>query len=389
MGTTTIAAYLVNFETGVEIGRISNQNLQSSFGADIISRIKSASEGLLETIHKVVIDQVNKIIQEFSIKYKIPEIKKVVFAANTTMLHLLAKVDPTSIGIAPYLAQFLERKVYFGGELGIEAKEVVLLPSISSFVGSDIVSGILACDIILQDANILFCDLGTNGEIILKTKQGIYGTSTAAGPAFEGAKIECGMAGISGAVSKITYENEKISAHTINNQAISGLCGSGLVDLISLLVNEGVIDETGAFDLETGSALKRYIKDDKFFLSNTVYLSQKDIREFQLAKSAVASGIQILIDEADIEVEDIDIVYLAGGFGFHINKENATRLGLLPLSLQDRIISVGNSSGLGAKMALVNRKYLDECDLISRKVKVIELASNHKFTNYFIENIMF
>ena len=152
-------------------------------------------------------------------------------------------------------------------------------------------------------------------EKYFKTKQGIYGTSTAAGPAFEGAKIECGMAGISGAVSKITYENEKIRAHTINNQTISGICGSGLVDLISLLVNEGVIDETGAFDLETGSALKRYIKDDKFFIKYSLFKS-KGYKRVSISKSAVASGIQILIDEADIEVEDIDIVYLAGGLAF-------------------------------------------------------------------------
>lgn len=388
LGTTTVAAYLLDLRSGREIDRTSGQNRQISFGADVITRIKKASEGALTNLQKTIVLQINEMIAGFRKKNNFPGIKKMVIAGNTTMLHILAKADPSPLGVAPYRARFLDRKIFKGEVLGLDAEEVVLLPAVSAFIGGDIVSGLLACDVYRRDENILFCDFGTNGEIILKTKAGIFGTSTAAGPAFEGARIDCGMAGITGAAAKIEAEAGELKIHTIGDGELKGICGSGLVDLIYLLLKEGVIDETGAFVPESSSPLAGRLWGDKFHLSEDVYLSQRDIREFQLAKSAIASGIRILIDESGLGADEIDIACLAGGFGFYINKENAIGLGLLPESLKEKTLSVGNSSGLGAKMALTNPAHLEECDLLARSVQVVELANNQKFSEHFMDNML-
>lgn len=389
LGTTTLAAYLINLETGKVLDSKSILNAQASYGADVITRIKKCSEGNLENLFSIIRLQFNEIINTFKETHQIVEIETMIVAANTTMLHILAGVDPTPLGAAPFTPVFLERLTISGVGINIDAKEVILLPSISAYLGSDVVAGILACDMVSATQNIILADIGTNGEIILKTANGMYGVSTAAGPAFEGAKIECGVGGIPGAISQVKLENKKLMIETIDNQPAIGICGSGLIDIISLLVSEGIIDETGSFADDVNSDWNVYLKNNRFYLDDSIYLSQKDIREFQLAKSAIASGIQVLIESANLKLEDIDKIYLAGGFGFYINQENAINIGLLPKVMKHRIISVGNTSGLGAQMALLNSNYLDECDKIAKLVFVIELSNNPKFTEYFIDNMFF
>ncbi len=389
LGTTTIAAYLLNLETGGELDRVSVLNAQAAYGSDVVTRIQKCGEGFLEELHLAVTNEINGIIKDFKNNYELKEINRMVVSGNTVMLHLLADVNPISMGIAPYDPVFLDRKKLKGSEIGIEIPEVTLLPSISGYLGSDLTAGILACGLNEQKGNALLVDLGTNGEIILKTNTGIYGVSTAAGPAFEGAKIECGLGGVPGAVSKVSYDEGIFIAETIEGKRMQGICGSGLIDLISLLVKEGLIDETGAFDASSQGGLSNFLKDGKFWLNENVWLSQKDIREFQLAKSAVASGIETLIETVGLKLSEIDTVFLAGGFCFYVNKENASRLGLIPRVLKNKIVCVGNSSGLGAKMALSNSKYLLDCETIAKQVKVVELANNELFTKHFIENMNF
>jgi uncharacterized 2Fe-2S/4Fe-4S cluster protein (DUF4445 family) len=389
LGTTTLAAYLINLETGEVLDSKSILNAQASYGADVITRIKKCSEGYLKDLFSTIRFQFNEIIRGFKKSHQILEIETIIVAANTTMLHILAGVDPTSLGVAPFTPVFLERLEIPGNDINIDAKKVILLPSISAYLGSDVVAGILACDMASATQNIILADIGTNGEIVLKTTNNMYGVSTAAGPAFEGAKIECGVGGIPGAISQVKLENKKLKIETIDNQPVIGICGSGLIDIISLLVSEGIIDETGSFDSDADSDLNVYLKNDRFYLGDNIYLSQKDIREFQLAKSAIASGIQVLVESANLKLEDIDKVYLAGGFGFYINQENAIHIGLLPKAMKHRIVSVGNTSGLGAKMALLNSNYLQECDKIAKLVYAIELSNNPKFTEYFIDNMLF
>lgn len=389
LGTTTIAAYLLNLDTGVEMDRVSVLNAQAAYGADVVTRIQKCGEGLLEELHGAVTNQINGIIKDFKNNYELKEINRMVVSGNTVMLHLLANVDPTPMGFAPYDPVFLDSKKLNGIKIGIEIPEVTLLPSISGYLGSDLTAGILACNLMEQKGNALLVDLGTNGEIILKTNSGIYGVSTAAGPAFEGAKIECGLGGVPGAVSKVSYDEGIFIAETIEGRRMQGICGSGLIDLIALLVREGLIDGSGAFDESFQGGLSNFLKEGKFWLNENIWLSQKDIREFQLAKSAVVSGIETLVETVGLNLSDIDTVFLAGGFGFYVNKENASRLGLIPRALEHKIICVGNSSGLGAKMALSNPKYLLECETIAKQVTVVELANNKLFTKHFIENMDF
>jgi len=389
LGTTTIALYLMDLKNGWVIDNISVLNAQTSYGTDVITRIKKCSEGHLDTLFSLIVKQINEIIHNFKLKHAINDIEEIVVAANTTMLHILAHTDPTSLGTAPFTPVFLKRLEISGPIINLDAKRIVLLPAISAYLGGDIVAGILACNIEEQTKNIIFIDIGTNGEIIIKTKKGIYGTSTAAGPAFEGARIEWGTGGIPGAISKEELADNELRISTINNQKAMGICGSGLVDIVSLLVSEGLIDETGTFDYRSNSNLIENLYDGRLYITDKIYISQKDIREFQLAKSAIASGIQVLLEIAELKAEDIDQIYLAGGFGFYINRNSAVNIGLLPKKTKEKIISVGNTSGLGAKMALLNDDYRTQCDEIATRVSVIELSNNPRFTEHFINNMLF
>ena len=385
LGTTTIAAYLMNLQTGSEIGSYSVLNTQASYGADVVSRIQQCEAGFLQELNTIIVKQFNDIINHFQNQAMVDKIEKIVVSANTTMLHILANVNPSSLGKAPFKPQFIERKEFSGAELKINVNKVILLPSISAYIGSDIVSGMLAIDISHKKGNLLFVDMGTNGEIILKTDDAMYGTSTAAGPAFEGAKIEFGTGGIPGAISKVSLHNQELKLTTIDNKQAIGICGSALVEIISLLIKEAIIDETGL--LQSSNNL---VKHDKFYLDSNIYISQRDIREFQLAKSAIASGIKTLVGYAGLTLDAIDKIYLAGGFGFYLNKGSAISVGLLPKEFKGKqVVVVGNSSGEGAKMALINAKYLRDCDNIYRQVEVVELANNKVFADYFIENILF
>jgi len=388
LGTTTIAYYLIDLENGEQIDRTSELNMQATFGADIITRIKKCNDGNLKDLNLSIINQINNVILNFQSKYKFNKIEKIIFSANNTMLHILGNIDPSPLGVAPFKPVFLERKELGGKDLNILADKVIFLPSVSAYIGSDIVSGLLACDIINKDENLIFIDIGTNGEIILKTNNKLIGCSTAAGPAFEGANIEFGMASVNNAISKIEYFDNKLNIKTIGDEP-KGICGSGIVDIIAILFNETIIDESGAFNYNSKSYLRNKLISNKFFITDDIYITQKDIREFQLAKSAIASGIKTVIKEANVDIKNITNLYLAGGFGFYLDIKNALTVGLLPREFKDKITLVGNSSGLGSIMCLVNPRYLKICDEISKKVEVIELSKSLIFNDCFIDNLIF
>lgn len=386
LGTTTIAASLVFLEEGATVEEITVLNPQSVFGADVISRIQKAGEGFLHDLADIVIAKINEIIKYFKEKYQISIIEKVNLAGNTTMLHILTRTDPSSLGKYPFTPVFLEERCYVGPKIGLEALSVRLLPSIGPFLGADITAGILACNLTRNDKTVLLVDLGTNGEVILKTESGLYGTSTAAGPAFEGARIECGTGGIPGAIAAFRYENDELSFQTIANLPPIGICGSGLLDLIAILVAEKIIDESGCFQ-KSSSPLSKYLQDERFYIKQGLYLSQKDVREFQLAKSAIASGIQTLLRETG--TASPDLIYLAGGFGYYLNKSSALSIGLLPRIPEERIISAGNTCLQGLKMILTGDDDPEKFAGIAQSVSIIELDNNRHFKEYFLENMYF
>lgn len=384
IGTTTLAMYLVNLNDGKIIDQYSCLNPQAIYGADVLSRIAQTQKTSTKALQKCLIDVMNKIIIDFKEKNKITKIHKFYASGNTTMLHIFLNINPKTIGYYPYTPVFLDQKEISGKKIGLNADNVVILPSISSFVGADITMGVLASEM-LKYNNSLLIDLGTNGEMVLKKGLEMFATSTAAGPAFEGANIECGSGGISGAISKIEYEADKLNIKYIGDTPKS-LTGSAIIDFISILLDHNEILKSGALNLTNA---KFRFENDKIFVYENIYLSQKDVRQVQLAKSAIRSGMDTLLQINDIDYNDLDKVFIAGGFGFYINTNNAVKIKLIPKQLVDKIEVIGNSSASGALICALSKKQNKLASEISKRINVIDLNTNTIFNDLFIKNIDF
>lgn len=387
IGTTTVVLYLVNLITGVIAETRAILNPQTKYGADVITRIQYTTSNRtgLKTLQKELITALNlelTILVNFA-EISEDEIVKIVFTGNTTMLHLLLGVNPKSLALAPFKAQFLDEQKLRGAQLDLKClpeAEVKVLPSVSAFVGADIVAGLASIMPSDRHKNYLFMDIGTNGELALVTDDNILCCSTAAGPAFEGAKISCGMGAVEGAISAFSDDGYTV----IGDQKPAGICGSGLIDLVAWLCDNNRIDTDGRMEddytivtaTETGTG-------------QSIYLNQDDIREVQLAKSAIASGIKILMKQAGMSFDQIDTLFLAGGFGNYINTESAIRIGLLPAEMKDKIVPLGNTSGTGAILALKSVKFDDIIKELLCKTKHIELAADEVFATEFAMNMMF
>lgn len=387
IGTTTLAFYLVDLENGKVVNQISMLNPQGSHGADVISRIKASSEGKLGILHNLIIKAVAGGIDKLKTTGNVKKINKLMVAANTTMLHLFVGADPSPMGKVPFTPAFLNRMVLRGSDLALDVEAVILFPSISAYVGGDIVAGILSVNLHEEDGAILV-DIGTNGEMAINAGGEIFCCSTAAGPAFEGANISSGSGGVANAINSVAFDGETLKTTTISGEAKT-ICGCGLIDAVSVMVKEGIIDETGAFDEHYKGKLVECVRDGKFFITPLVSLTKADIREVQLAKSAIAAGLKTLISYAKLTFDKITKLYIAGGLGFYINKQSAVDIGLLPKELLEKIVVVGNSSGDGAKKALCDESVLSQSEIIQHKCKTIDLSNNPTFMDEYIENMFF
>ena len=411
IGTTTIVAYLVDLCTGMTLAAASAINPQTSFGADVISRISYIGDDphKLSELQKAVTKQINSIIKEvFSKTGRKPSEKdSIAVAGNTTMEHIFAGISPESIGKSPFKPQFYDSLEFEASELGIEAEKEVkvkLLPNIHGFVGGDIVSGIIYTGMHRSDELSLLVDIGTNNEMVLGNKDFMLCCSAAAGPALEGAKIKMGMRAAPGAIDSVKINGSGIKITTINDMPPVGICGSGLVDAVSELLKAGVITQSGRFaekeKLEE-SLSERYKgekgKDLSFILAKEgqygnnpeVGITQKDIREIQLAKGAIAAGAQILLDAAGKKLEEIKNVYLAGAFGNYIDIENAVRITILPDVPRERIKPVGNSAGAGACLMLNAPSLWESAADIIKRAEHIELANHKDFQEIFVGSMTF
>ncbi len=373
VGTTTLAFSFVDLSNGKTIKTASCLNPERSFGADVISRISYAKEKGVASLTDCLKEKVNEVINRETASLG-EKIKTLVVTGNTVMQHLFVGENIVSFGEYPYSPVFLEKREY-DISLGYNADKVILLPSFSSFVGADIACGGIATDI--EKGNNLLVDLGTNGEILCHNDGEILTTSVAAGPAFEGADIECGMGGIKGAICSVKYENGKTTIQTIENGKPIGICGSGLIDAIAIMLDQNVIDESGAF---TGN-------NDKFFLTDDVYVSAKDVRKFQLAKSAVRSGIDTVLNK--IGAKTLDNLFICGGLGYYFNPDNAVKVGLIPEKLLGSLKALGNTALSGAKACLVNDKYIVKAQNLINKAHNLDLSQDEFFMNAFIENMIF
>ncbi len=381
IGTTTLAAKLYD-ASGRLLSTSAAINPQGEFGADVISRIEAALGGSDVKLAESVRRALDGMISELAIdaKINIGDIDGVVITGNTVMLSLLCceSVEPHSR--APFAAKRLFGETLYADALGIrnlEAKtEIYLAPCISAFVGADTVCAILATELCEKDTAML-CDIGTNGEMALWHGESLTVCSTAAGPAFEGVGISCGMRGGVGAIDRVSPIGGSLAAHVIGNVPPLGICGSGLVDAVAAMLELEIIDESG------------YLEDDEYTVLAPVTLTPKDIRMLQLAKSAICAGLISLLDSGELTAADVPKLFVAGGFGNYLSFANAARIGLLPKKLAAVSKTVGNAALSGAAMMLLNGDMKKRAELIAKSAKTLDLTSNPIFTEKYIDGMMF
>ena len=405
IGTTTLAGYLLDLNTGQELAVRSRMNPQKSFGADVISRIKHVHEqgetGLKE-LQDAVVSGINVLIRQLCGAAEInpAQIYKITVAGNPTMLHLFTAVDPSQIDHSPYIPVLRDGLILPAEELGLEVNpraQVYVLPAVSGYVGADITAGVLFTGLHQRDELSLFVDLGTNAEIVLGNGEKILACSTPAGPAFEGAQIRYGMTAIPGAIAHVSLDCDTLKLETIGNTAPQGICGSGLIDLAAELRRVGLINERGNLLHEGGLPYAdRVILGERgqpqFLVSDgdrPIWLTQQDIRELQLAKGAVQSGVEIILHEWGAAPEDVDVVYLAGAFGSYVRRESVLRLGMLPPFPMEKIRPVGNAAGEGAKLCLLNKGKWAEIQELVEQIQYFELSYYKGFSDVFVKSMYF
>lgn len=397
IGTTTIVVELVHRKTGRIIDAVGEVNQQRAYGADVIARISSCNEGNLEKLSGMVREQLKKMMLTIWKKFCTSDalerkFSSIVIAGNTTMCHILMGYSCEQLGVYPFTPVNIQTihvssKELFGEE--VPSCMVTVLPSISTYVGGDIVSGLVACDFHKSLNVSVLLDLGTNGEMAIGNRERILVTSAAAGPAFEGGNISCGIGSVPGAIQAVSLATQAGEHHfevrTIEDKLPIGICGSGVIETVAELLEAEIIDETGSLDED-------YF-DDGVLLAKAecgeIRFTQKDVREIQMAKSAVFSALNLLVKRYGTTMEHIDKVYLAGGFGFYINLEKAFYIGLLPREWKEKIVQVGNSALQGAVRMVVNEDCIGDMERLVSCSDELSLASDKEFSELYMENMFF
>ena len=395
IGTTTLAAVLVNLTTQEECQTAVSVNHQRAYGSDVLSRISASNSGKKWEIQRCIRQDLQKLIRELFQKEKITErqIQRIVIAGNTTMCHLLRGFSCETLGVAPFLPVDLSwmegSAVEFLGMKELDTK-VVILPGISAFVGADIMAGIAKMNMEKSERYHLLLDIGTNGEMVLGNRNHMYVTSTSAGPAFEGGNISCGMASVPGAISHVFMDEAgKVGFQMIGEtegenkkkQPAIGLCGTGMIDLAYELRKHQMIDEHGTYSdpyFDTGYELAEKVK-----------FTQNDMRELQMAKAAIRAGVDILIKKAGITFGQVEYCYLAGGFGTKIDIKKAAGIGLIPKELEMKTIPAGNTVLAGTKEVLIGRISKEELEKIQTMADVINLAEENDFEELYLSYMDF
>lgn len=444
IGTTTVVCHLLDGRTGERLGTVSEANAQRNFGADVISRIQAAKGSGLRRMQFAIVNQINQMITGLMKQAgKVGKVDVLAVAGNTVMDHLLCGLSPESIGVAPFEPLSKFGTMVQGSRIGISrCNYVYVIPAVSGYVGGDIVSGLIAAGIrekagtsgneMMQNqtvdcdhtdacgfsqkrnfrnavegsrtdkvnaddgqAEILFLDIGTNGEMVLGKAGDYVCCATAAGPAFEGAEITMGMPASDGAISEVHVENDRIVCSVIGDRTPVGICGSGLIDALAVFLQTGLMDETGFLHQkeDVPATWKDYAGNDAdgacIYLTDQVRITQADVRNIQLAKAAIAAGIRILLKEKKMSVLDIDQVILAGGFGSFLKKESAAKIGLIPEELLNRTCSVGNAAGEGAVSAALSAEARTEMEQVQKEMRYIELSAHADFGDWFVQEMSF
>lgn len=409
IGTTTVVCYLIDKETGQIISTRSGANPQRSFGADVLSRIEAAgrieasSEPGLKIMQTQIVSLLNGFISEMLTECGRTKVSRFSVAGNTVMCHLLMGISPAKMGKAPFLPDEYFGRAFNPLDIGLEnCQTMIIFPAVSGFVGGDITAGMM--ETVNRNELTLYLDIGTNGEMALGKGDRYVCCATAAGPAFEGAQIEQGMPASKGAVDKVWLEGRRIKYSVIGNDRPVGLCGSGLIDALAVLLKAGIIDENGTilsgqelpilfrsyvFEVEAEETAQSTEPSLAVHIAPGVYITQEDIRKLQLAKGAIAAGIEVLFKEYGCKPCDLDIFTFAGGFGNYIDKASAAAIGLFPQELLDKAKEVGNAAGNGAVSAALSQEAWERALEISGDMRYIELASYPHFNEMYVEHMNF
>lgn len=400
IGTTTLAVSLYDLATGQLLGSRGQRSAQRPYGADVISRIRhcARTEGL-QQLQAVISDQIGDLLQSLCCEAgaALSDIRALSIAGNTVMEHIFAGLDPTGIGVAPFRPQSLfgynspARELLAGLSPGAR---LYLCPAVAGYVGGDITAGLLAAGADRTEELTLFLDIGTNGEMALGDKNGWLCCATAAGPAFEGAEIACGMGGAPGAIDRVWYDGSTVRFHVIGGSEARGLCGSGLLDAAAALLDAGLLLPNGRLDGTDApgplaAALRRNAQGELcYYFTDAVWLSASDIRALQLAKAAIRAGAETLLEQKGRRADDIRHCLIAGGFGAYMRVESACALGLLPACLQDKARHIGNAAVRGAALSLTGDG-LARLESIAARCQYYELSGSAVFNENYLEAMAF
>ncbi len=408
IGTTTVVAALIDMNNGEELATASRINPQKKFGLDVLTRITyelEHPEGSKEELQKTIVEAINEMVEELCSEGKVRKenIYEISIAANCTMMHFLLGVDATSIGKSPYAPVFTKAKNISASDLGIKAAKcarVYCLPSVSSYIGADIVAGAYVCELHKAEGNILFIDIGTNGEIVLSKGGKLLSCSCAAGPALEGMNISSGMRAAEGAVEDVEITEKGVYLKVIGEEDPIGICGSGILAAVKELLRTGIVKNNGAFikkeQLEESDYRYEMIQLNgnkrEFLLKSTpeqLLITQGDVRQVQLAKGALLSGFYALLKQAKIDMSELDKVMIAGQFGAHLPADSLVGTGILPEEVKNKLVYVGNSSKTGAYMALMSVKVKKEIDELAGEMEYMELGASEGYEKLFSQCLIF
>jgi uncharacterized 2Fe-2S/4Fe-4S cluster protein (DUF4445 family) len=412
LGTTTVVATLLDLETGQPAAVQSMLNRQQPFGADVISRVSATmlDEGALDALQARAQETLAQLTHEVCAEARVDpgEVYEITMCGNVTMTQLALGMDPEPLSMAPFIVTTHELPHLLAADLGVPVHTrapAFVFPSLGAYVGGDIVSGMLATGLTRDKRIRLFIDVGTNSEIALGSQEGVVATAAPAGPAFEAAQIRCGMRAAEGAIEGVSIGDDDLSLEVIGDIDPVGLCGSGLVDAVAELVSAGLLDHSGRYVDDEKAAeiapalaprLTKLGEERVFVLAwrgtdpaDSIYLTQRDIRELQFAKASIATGWKILFGELGMEPEDVSQVLLAGSFGQYLKPASAVRIGLVPRIALPRIVSAGNVAGEGSKIAALSLRERAEARSIVGEVRYVELSGRSDFNDAFIDQLAF
>ncbi|MCP3953162.1 MAG: DUF4445 domain-containing protein [Desulfobacterales bacterium] len=399
VGTTTIVVYLVDMADGAVLAAASGHNRQAACGDDVINRMVCAEKDGVKKLSTMALGTINNLIGQAmdSADVAADRIKNVVVSGNTTMAHLLLGIEPRYIRREPYIPTVAEFPILKAGEIGIKANRsaaVYIMPGPASYVGGDIVSGVLYTGFHREEPLTLFIDIGTNGEIVLGNQEWLMTAACSAGPAFEGGGIRWGMRAEEGAIEKVAIDPETLAPEnqTVGDKAPRGICGSGMIDLIAELLKGGIVDRTGTFQADSDHPRIVQVNDEAAYvlafadetpMEEDIVFSESDLKNLIYSKGAVYAGFTTLLGEAGLDFDMVDRIIITGGFGQYLNVEKAVQIGLLPDIQRDKFNYLGNSSIAGAYMALLSNTYRQEAREICNNMTYVDFSSNTSYMDEF------